>query len=253
MWFWLYWYGNQTQTIPYIIPPPPPSLPNQRHEIERLTVWQNPISLPDHHVPGEEEVTSWINPTQSDRHWRSTIVMAFQASPHLAFHMINRLGHVIGHVINECGHVMDHVINECGHVIGHVINECGHVMDHVINECGHVIGHVINVCVVSRFRSLDVVTREVTRLVCSDPVPFHTIPEAAQLLARRDVLGVEPVATELYHLLYWRNVSPASTLIFFYRPFSHHPITAQFASKAMQSFKPVSQELNHKYIQWEMG
>ena len=217
MWFWLYWYGNQTQTIPYIIPPPSlSSLPNQRHEIERLTVWQNPTSLPDHHVPGEEEVTSWINPTQSDRHWRSTIVMAFQASPHLAFHMINRLGHVIGHVINECG-------------------------------------HVINVCVVSRFRSLDVVTREVTRLVCSDPVLFHTIPEAAQLLARRDVLGVEPVATELYHLLYWRNVSPASTLIFFYRPFSHHPITAQFASKAMQSFKPVSQELNHKYIQWEMG
>ena len=227
----LVWESDTDNTIHYPSPPPLLSRPNQRHEIERLTVWQNPISLPDHHVPGEEEVTSWINPTQSDRHWRSTIVMAFQASPHLAFHMINRLGHVIGHVINECGHVMDHVINECGHVIG----------------------HVINVCVVSRFRSLDVVTRELTRLVCSDPVPFHTIPEAAQLLARRDVLGVEPVATELYHLLYWRNVSPASTLIFFYRPFSHHPITAQFASKAMQSFKPVSQELNHKYIQWEMG
>ena len=99
----------------------------------------------------------------------------------------------------------------------------------------------------SRFRSLEVVGKEVTRLVRSDPVPFHTIPEAAQLLARRESLqqGVEPVATELYHLLYWRNVSPASTLIFFCRPFSHHPITAQFASKAMQSFKPVSQGLNH--------
>jgi phosphatidylinositol 4-kinase len=151
-----------------------------RHEVERLTVWQNPSSLPDQSVPGEDEVHSWINPTQSERHWRSTIVMAYQASPHLAFHMINR------------------------------------------------------------FRSLEVVAKEVTRLVRSDPVPFHTIPGAAQLLARRDGLqqGAEPVATELYHLLYWRNISPASTLIFFCRPFSLHPITAQFASKAMQSFKP---------------
>ena len=79
----------------------------------------------------------------------------------------------------------------------------------------------------------------------SDPVPFHTLPEAAQLLARREGFsqGAELVATEIYHLLYWRNVSPASTLIFFYRLFSHHPITAQFASKAMQSFKPVSKGL----------
>ena len=103
----------------------------------------------------------------------------------------------------------------------------------------------MSVVFMSRFRSLEVVAKEVTRLVRSDPVPFHTIPEAAQMLARRDVLqlGVEPVATEMYHLLYWRNVSPASTLIFFCRPFSLHPITAQFASKAMQSFKPVSQGL----------
>ena len=97
----------------------------------------------------------------------------------------------------------------------------------------------------SRFRPIEVVSREVTRLIRSDPVPFHTIPEAAQLLPRRDNLqqGAGPVATELYHLLYWRNVSPASTILFFYRPFSLHPITAQFANKAMQSFKPVSNRL----------
>ena len=53
-------------------------------------MWQNSSSLPDQQVAGEEEVTGWINPTQSERHWRSTIVMASQASPHLAFHMINR-------------------------------------------------------------------------------------------------------------------------------------------------------------------
>ncbi len=44
---------------------------------------------------------------------------------------------------------------------------------------------------------------------------------------------------QLYHLLYWRNVPPAAALIYFYKPFSSHPITAQFASKAMQSFQPV--------------
>ena len=112
--------------------------------------------------------------------------------------------------------------------------------DHMVVTCKSC--HVISP--VSRFRSLEVVSREVTRLICCDPVPFHTIPEAAHLLANS--LGVEPVATELYHLLYWRNVSPASTLAFFNRPFSLHPITAQFASKAMQSFRPVSQGLNHQ-------
>ena len=119
MWFSHFWYGNQTNLLitcsppslpcilshsllPYFSPSSPflyplsssPSLPLplplQRHEIERLGVWQNPTGLPDRLVPGEEEVVSWVNPTQSERHWRSTIVMAYQASPHLAFHLINR-------------------------------------------------------------------------------------------------------------------------------------------------------------------
>lgn len=41
--------------------------------------------------PGEEVVTGWANPTQSDRHWRSTIIMACHSSPHLAFQIMNRL------------------------------------------------------------------------------------------------------------------------------------------------------------------
>lgn len=62
----------------------------QRHEIERLSVWQNPSSLPELTVPNEDLVFNWTNPTQSDRHWRSTIVMAYNASPHLAFQLVNR-------------------------------------------------------------------------------------------------------------------------------------------------------------------
>ena len=62
----------------------------QRHEIERLSVWQNPRSQPELTVPNEEGVYSWSNPTQSDRHWRSTVAMAFNTSPHLAFQLVNR-------------------------------------------------------------------------------------------------------------------------------------------------------------------
>ena len=45
---------------------------------------------------------------------------------------------------------------------------------------------------------------------------------------------------QLYHLLYWCNIPPAAALTYFYKPFSHHPITAQFANKVMHSFQPVS-------------
>ena len=33
---------------------------------------------------------AWQNPTQSDRHWQSTVIMANQASPHLAFQLVHR-------------------------------------------------------------------------------------------------------------------------------------------------------------------
>ena len=48
---------------------------------------------------------------------------------------------------------------------------------------------------------------------------------------------------QLYHLLYWCNIPPAAALTYFYKPFSHHPITAQFANKVMHSFQPVSRVL----------
>lgn len=44
---------------------------------------------------------------------------------------------------------------------------------------------------------------------------------------------------QLYHLLYWRDVAPASALIYFTKPFSANAITAQYANKAMQRFQPV--------------
>jgi hypothetical protein len=72
-------------------------------------------------LPGEETVSTWVNPTQSERNWRSTIVMAYHSSPHLAFQLTNR------------------------------------------------------------FKNLDAVSKEVNRLVHSNPVAFVDIPDAAQV------------------------------------------------------------------------
>ena len=72
-------------------------------------------------IPGEETVSTWVNPTQSERNWRSTIVMAYHSSPHLAFQLTNR------------------------------------------------------------FKNLDAVSKEVNRLVHSNPVAFVDIPDAAQV------------------------------------------------------------------------
>ena len=42
--------------------------------------------------PGEDTVLNWVSPIQSERHWRSTIIMAYHCSAHLAYQMINRYG-----------------------------------------------------------------------------------------------------------------------------------------------------------------
>lgn len=39
---------------------------------------------------GEDVVLNWVNPIQTERHWRSTVIMACHTSPHLAFQLTNR-------------------------------------------------------------------------------------------------------------------------------------------------------------------
>ena len=41
-------------------------------------------------------------------------------------------------------------------------------------------------------------------------------------------------------MLYWKNVPPAIALSYFYKEYASHPITAKFAAKTLQRFKPVS-------------
>eukprot|EP00731_Ephydatia_muelleri_P032323 Em0023g830a len=48
----------------------------------------------------EDEVNAWVNPTQSDRNWHSTVLMAYSASPHLAFQLMNWFSH-LEYVVKE--------------------------------------------------------------------------------------------------------------------------------------------------------
>ena len=118
----LYLHKMYPPPLPPPPPHPPPPLPSssssflllfgQRHELDRFSAWQNPSGATELNVPGnspslppslppsssitissasgEDGVVSWQNPTQSDRHWQSTVIMANQASPHLAFQLVHR-------------------------------------------------------------------------------------------------------------------------------------------------------------------
>ena len=39
---------------------------------------------------GEDNLQAWTNPTQTDRNWQNTVIMAYQSSPHLAFYVYYR-------------------------------------------------------------------------------------------------------------------------------------------------------------------
>jgi phosphatidylinositol 4-kinase len=58
-----------------------------------------------------------------------------------------------------------------------------------------------------------------------------------QILASKE--AVDKDSKELYHLLYWREVPPAIALTYFTSSYSTHPITGQFANKAMRNFNPA--------------
>ena len=47
------------------------------------------------------------------------------------------------------------------------------------------------------------------------------------------------IHSQLYHMLYWKNVPPAIALNYFYKEYASHPTTAKFAAKTLQRFKPV--------------
>lgn len=60
-------------------------------EIEFLITWYNPMSLPDHSVPGEEAVTEWRARPMKPNVWRDFTRMAWAYNPSLAIFLPQRI------------------------------------------------------------------------------------------------------------------------------------------------------------------
>lgn len=56
-------------------------------EIEYLTVWHNPGSATELHVPGEDIIATWRNKTVTDKILKEHIRIAWEISPKLAIYL----------------------------------------------------------------------------------------------------------------------------------------------------------------------
>ncbi|KAK3587139.1 hypothetical protein CHS0354_006780 [Potamilus streckersoni] len=88
----------------------------------------------------------------------------------------------------------------------------------------------------SRYRSVDALVKEVTRLVRNNPGAVSHIPEALSFLVTTS--SIEADAPELAHVLTWAPVSPVNALSYFSRQYPPHPLTAQYAVRALRSYPP---------------
>ncbi|XP_031331988.1 phosphatidylinositol 4-kinase alpha isoform X2 [Photinus pyralis] len=87
-----------------------------------------------------------------------------------------------------------------------------------------------------RLKNLDPIINEVRHQVIQKPISVGHIPEALQYLATTDtILNDNP---KLVHMLTWGKVSPIQALSYFSRQYPPHPITAQYAIKALRSYPP---------------
>ncbi|KAJ8312892.1 hypothetical protein KUTeg_010265 [Tegillarca granosa] len=98
----------------------------------------------------------------------------------------------------------------------------------------------------SRFRNSAPLIQEVTRLVRLNPDPVSHIPEAIHFLVTPH--SVEADAPELCHVLTWSLVSPVVALSYFSRQYPPHPLTAQYAVRALRSHPPMGYIID--FIEW---
>ena len=64
-------------------------------DIDFLITWSNPLSLPEHHIPGEDLVSNWRSQQVTERSWRDMVRLAwghFALSGHLFAHPIQPHG-----------------------------------------------------------------------------------------------------------------------------------------------------------------
>ncbi|XP_066584253.1 phosphatidylinositol 4-kinase alpha isoform X2 [Prorops nasuta] len=85
-----------------------------------------------------------------------------------------------------------------------------------------------------RLKNSNIIIKEICGLVRLKPVPVMHVSEALQYLVTTDTLLND--IPELVYMLVWARVSPIQALAFFSRQFPHHPISAQYAVRALDSY-----------------
>lgn len=89
-----------------------------------------------------------------------------------------------------------------------------------------------------RFVEVEVLQKEVTRLVHSNPLAVCQEPKALQFLVDEET--IKQNKPELVHVLVWATVPPVTAISFFSQQFPPHPVTAQYAVRCLRSYQPVS-------------
>jgi len=97
------------------------------------------------------------------------------------------------------------------------------------NVCPHVAVHVA-----LRFCEVEILQKDVTRHVQSNPLAVSDEPRALQFLVNEGT--IKQNKSELVHILAWASVPPLIAISFFSQQFPPHPLTAQYAVRVLQSY-----------------
>ena len=88
-----------------------------------------------------------------------------------------------------------------------------------------------------RFKENAVISKELKRLVQSDPSNVCDIPEALALFTSD--ISADSETAGMVNVLVWKTVPPVSALAFFSQQFHQNPYTAQYAVDVLRSYPPV--------------
>jgi phosphatidylinositol 4-kinase A len=86
-----------------------------------------------------------------------------------------------------------------------------------------------------RITNAEIIEDEVSKFVLADPMSVAHIADALKYLVTTKKLLEE--TPQLNHILIWAKIEPIHALAYFSRQYPTHPLTAQYAVKALSSYK----------------